>query len=219
MPLQKQIKVTEWLLFSVWSKDMKIARVLYPVHVLGPGERLAIWTYGCSHACKGCTNPELWNPKNPVETTKEQVQKLLENISDRGMIEGVTITGGDPFRYPDSLTELIDIVQSYTKDILVYTGYQYEELRERDDCKSVLEQIAVLIDGRYEEEQNQGHVLRGSENQKIYYLRPEYEQAYETYIQANQGKHLAENFPAKEGVISVGIHKPDFRKVLGEEKE
>lgn len=40
---------------------MYIARILYPVKVLGPGERIGIWMDGCEHGCIGCSNPELWD--------------------------------------------------------------------------------------------------------------------------------------------------------------
>ena len=40
---------------------MRIARMIYPVNVLGAGNRIGIWTAGCPHECKGCSNPELWD--------------------------------------------------------------------------------------------------------------------------------------------------------------
>lgn len=39
---------------------MYIARILYPVEVLGPGKRIGIWFCGCPRRCEGCSNPELW---------------------------------------------------------------------------------------------------------------------------------------------------------------
>jgi len=193
---------------------MKIARILYPVHVLGPGERVAIWTYGCAHHCEGCANPELWKSEGLPETDKATLRTYFAQLAQRGPIEGVTVTGGDPFLHPDSLTELLEIAREYTEDILVYTGYIRSEIENRDACKQALDHIAVLIDGPYIQEQNLGHVLRGSDNQNIYYLNQAYRERYETYIAENQGKYLAENFPANGGVISVGIHKPDFREQL-----
>jgi len=192
---------------------MKIARILYPVHVLGPGERVVIWTYGCEHYCKGCANPELWRSEGLPETEPEKLRVLLEKLLEKGPIEGVTISGGDPFLFPESLLEILEVVKDYTKDILVYTGYGKAEL-ETEQCKKALEQIAVLIDGPYIEEENKGHVLKGSTNQQIYYLRKEYEPVYEAYIKEHAGKYLVENFPAKGGFISVGIHKPDFREQI-----
>lgn len=193
---------------------MKIARILYPVHALGPGERVAIWTYGCPHACRGCANPELWNPICVREMEEQSLFGYLEQLRARGAIDGITITGGDPFFDMDSLQKLLKIVGEYTEDILVYTGYQIEELQKQEKAVKIMKDIAVLIDGPYIEEQNNGHVLKGSDNQTIYYLKNQYEERYETYIKKHKGKFLVENFPAKDGMISVGIHKPDFREKI-----
>lgn len=198
---------------------MKIARILYPVHVLGPGERIAIWTYGCPHACRGCANPELWNPAHVKETDEQSLRAYLEQLSARGTIDGITITGGDPFYDKDSLRQLLKIVSEWTEDILVYTGYQMEELLKWQETTDIMKGITVLIDGPYVEGQNNGHVLKGSDNQTIYYLKDQYKEKYESYIGKHNGKFLVENFPAKDGMISVGIHKPDFREKIQESME
>ena len=59
---------------------MYIARILYPVQVLGPGKRVGIWFVGCKHKCKGCSNPELWNINETSYVTIEQVEKLIRNV-------------------------------------------------------------------------------------------------------------------------------------------
>ena len=50
---------------------MQIDRLLYPVHSLGPGDRLAIWIRGCKKRCFNCANPELqlFNPNSEVSMT------------------------------------------------------------------------------------------------------------------------------------------------------
>ena len=78
----------------------------------------------------------------------------------------------------------------------------------------ILQHAAVFIDGKYDQQSNFGHPLKGSENQKIYYLNHEYEEQYQTYILSNLGKAQVQNFAVKGGVISVGIHKSDFNQSL-----
>ena len=106
------------------------------------------------------------------------------------------------------------MVGEETEDILVYTGFLLEDIKREDTRRCLLDKIAVLIDGPYVEAKNKGHVLKGSENQTIYYIKEQLRPRYESYIEKHRGKYLAENFPAKDGVISVGIHKPDFRDEL-----
>jgi len=75
---------------------MYVARILYPVTVLGPGKRLGIWFAGCKHKCSGCSNPELWNMDKKYYVTVQQVTQLIRKIADKRRIDGFTITGGEP---------------------------------------------------------------------------------------------------------------------------
>ncbi|MBP5274685.1 MAG: radical SAM protein, partial [Abditibacteriota bacterium] len=57
-------------------------------------------------------------------------------------------------------------------------------------------------------------LLRGSQNLRIIYLRPEYRPLYEKYL---EGRPLCvQNFRTREGVISAGIHKPGYKNELME---
>lgn len=74
---------------------MYVARILYPVKVLGPGNRIGIWFTGCGHRCKGCSNPELWNMDEKYYITIQQVEALIRNIEKSNSVDGFTLTGGD----------------------------------------------------------------------------------------------------------------------------
>lgn len=124
---------------------MYIARILYPVKVLGPGNRVGIWFDGCSHACKGCSNPELWEFQEKYSTSIDMVIKLLNTIKESQVIDGFTVTGGDPFEQPEDLRQLLKYVKTVSEDILVYTGYDYSYLQK--NYSNILELITVLIDG------------------------------------------------------------------------
>ena len=87
---------------------MYIARILYPVKVLGPGNRIGIWFVGCHHRCKGCSNPELWKVDEKYFITIDQVEKLIRTVAAENEIDGFTITGGDPVEQADELTKFID---------------------------------------------------------------------------------------------------------------
>lgn len=189
---------------------MYIARILYPVKTLGPGNRIGIWVAGCCHHCKGCSNPELWEKQEKYWTELEQVVYMVNSIVAKNPVDGFTITGGDPFEQPEALQVLLPELKPISEDILVYTGYKYEEIKDR--YAEILGNISVIIDGPYIDELNQGEALRGSINQNIIILKSNYSEIYNSYIEENQG--LIQNFYTPTGVISVGIHRPDYEQEL-----
>lgn len=186
---------------------MFVARILYPVRVLGPGERIGIWFAGCPRRCPGCSNPELWEAAPRYRTTADTVMTLVNGIAAQKPVDGFTLTGGDPFAQPETLAELLPRLREVAGDILVYTGYRREELSAHS---KILSQISVLIDGPYIEERNHNCRLRGSDNQEIHILEDALRAKYETYLREN-GNQI-QNFMTGGGVISVGIHRPGYRE-------
>ncbi len=76
--------------------------------------------------------------------------------------------GGEPLE-PENEKALLPLVKRVrkeypNKDIWVYSGYLYEELRSRE----LLRYVDVLVDGRYEERlRDPSLAFRGSSNQRI----------------------------------------------------
>lgn len=194
---------------------MQIARMLYPVKVLGPGNRIGIWVNGCRRACPGCANPELWEPDARKNISIEQIIKMVLSVMEKHPVDGITISGGEPFLQTKDLAELVAMLKDYTDDILIFTGYERRVLLERkkeaEDTRYVLDAVAVLVDGKYIEEKNDGHPLRGSSNQKLYYRDSKVRDRYENYIQEQRKEQYAQIFPASDGTIMVGIHRKEFR--------
>ncbi len=193
---------------------MNIARILFPVKVLGPGNRVAIWVCGCPRRCPGCSNPELWEQKPEYEITVSELKYLIGSIADSQKIEGFTITGGEPMEQPEELAGLIAYLKTISSDVLVYTGYKYEELTQQESkfIDEILRWAAVLIDGQYVEQYNTDVLLRGSENQNIVVLNDEYKAYYENFLETAHNQ--IQNFATSDGVVSVGIHKRDFLETL-----
>lgn len=189
---------------------MYIARILFPVKVLGPGDRIGIWFDGCNHKCKGCSNPELWEQQVIYKTDKNTVMDLIKPIAEKGKIDGFTLTGGDPFLQPEALEELLPLLSDINSDILCYTGFSYEELKE--SYGHFMNYIAVLIDGEYIEDRNNGTVLRGSDNQRIIIQREEFKEKYDTYLAT--AKNEIQNFRTRDTIISVGIHDRNYNDDL-----
>lgn len=182
---------------------MYIARILYPVEVLGPGKRIGIWFCGCTKACKGCSNPELWNVQPKYKIDVEDVMRLIRNISNEHHVDGFTITGGDPLEQPEELTVLLEQLKNINDDILVYTGFDIEQLDT-----ALLKNVSVLIDGKYIEHLNDNSLLKGSSNQRIHILDERKREKYEEYLSTETNR--IQNFTLRDGTVSVGIHKPNF---------
>lgn len=135
----------------------------------GPGIRLVVFTCGCPHRCKGCHNPQLWDIKNGIEISTQELASYLINRYSEGY-SGITFSGGDPLFQSDALYELITLIRRQIPDINIwcYTGYRYENVPNR----KILSLINVLVDGQFEEDKKfPRKKFRGSYNQRILYLK------------------------------------------------
>lgn len=94
-----------------------------------------------------------------AEVFAEIVQNELTNV---------TLSGGDPFLQSKEVCELAKVLKNAGKNIWCYTGYLFEELLGNPNHRSLLEQIDVLVDGRFELEKRDLSLLyKGSSNQRI----------------------------------------------------
>jgi len=171
---------------------MQIERIYYPLKTLGWGTRAGIWTVGCSHACEGCCNPELWK-KNPLREIS--LQRLFQMLSSLPKpLDGITISGGEPFDQAEDLLALVLFIKEHlTDELLIYSGYTLKQLqaKESESIQEVLQQISVLVDGRYVEALNDNGALRGSSNQHVHFLNGAHKDKYETLLQQpRQGQHV-----------------------------
>lgn len=138
----------------------------------GPGNRMVVFFQGCDRMCHGCFNPNT-HPFNTVKLlSPDDIFKLYLTRD----IEGITISGGEPFLQPEGLYALLKMArETYGLHTVVYTGFTYKELKERSACLSCLEFIDVLIDGRYEESKKERTLLaRGSTNQRLHFFSSRY---------------------------------------------
>ena len=142
--------------------------------LLGPAPRLLLWLHGCERNCPGCIAAD-WN-RAPAQYSLS-VGTLLQLIRSNPALEGVTISGGEPFLQAEALGEL---VAGINKGIIVYSGYTKAELEQlgSDAVEQILKKIDVLIDGAYVEELDDNQAFRGSSNQNIHLLTDRYQTFY-----------------------------------------
>ena len=185
---------------------MQIDRIIFPIQALGPGDRLVIWTVGCSKHCFHCSNPELWKQDVTKSISIENILSFVKKVASSNRIDGITFTGGDPLEQAEEMRWLLPKLREIVDDILVYTGYTLAELKSMPQYSGWLEtNISVLIDGRYEDEKNKADcVLRGSMNQQIIYFDEKYKELYEAYM--SEGRKIQNVFHSGR-LISVGIHE------------
>lgn len=142
----------------------------------GPGSRFVLWFQGCSLGCPGCFNP---GTHAPTSQDRRTVDVLVDEIlAQRGAIEGITLSGGEPFEQPDAALALVSAIRARSAlSILIFSGYTIEEIRAMPQGPAILAQIDVLVDGRYDPRQRLGRGLRGSSNQRIHLLSERYRAA------------------------------------------
>lgn len=136
----------------------------------GLGCRVVLWVSGCEHHCIGCHNPETHDPASGYLFDKAAEEKLFELLRP-SYIAGITFSGGDPLYSSniDTVTRLAKQIRNRMpeKDIWVYTGYLYEEVRHLE----LLQYIDVLVDGEYEQDKRCVDRFYGSTNQRMIFLK------------------------------------------------
>lgn len=169
--------------------------MFYPIEILGFGKRIGIWTIGCPHACLHCSNQELWEENPSKALPLSTIFQMLKSI--HAPVDGITISGGEPFHQMEDLAKLVSFIsQELTDDILVYSGYtlkQMESWKNRHASK-ILNTISVLIDGKYIEEKNDNQPLSGSFNQQVHILNEKYR---DRYMEILKGHRKVQTVPYK----------------------
>ena len=135
----------------------------------GPGVRVVLWVAGCKVHWKGCQNPESWD-FHAGKLFDDNAKRELFDALSKPYIRGITISGGNPLDRAGEIFYLIcEIKRKFPmKDIWLYSGYTYEELRQSREQMKVVVGIDVLVDGPYIEEQRDITLkFRGSKNQRL----------------------------------------------------
>lgn len=151
--------------------ELNLYRIAYPVTSLGPDSRIVIWVAGCRKRCGGCISPEMQEPSSGRMIKVKFLLKHLLKINH--VVDGITISGGEPFEQAEALTALLKEISKNRPEwnIMVYSGYELLEVFGKYNRSfNIFKYIDVLIDGEYQKDVPSEHPLTGSGNQKIYYL-------------------------------------------------
>ena len=148
---------------------IRIAGVVRESIVDGPGLRFAVFTQGCAHHCPECQNPETWDFDGGYEC---EIDKIINAMDENPLLDGITMSGGDPLYQAEASYSLCSKVKEKGLNVVVFTGYTYEELMELEKKDPWIEKLLgvtdILIDGRYEKDKRDlTLIFRGSSNQRV----------------------------------------------------
>ena len=142
-------------------------------HSNGPGIRSVVWVQGCSLGCPGCFNPQTHSflAEKKVETA--ELANLILTLGSS--IEGITLSGGEPFQQAHAILNLLEIIKQQSNlSVLAFTGYTLGELREIRYASQIISLLDVLIAGRYENQHRIAAGLIGSTNKKLHFFTSRY---------------------------------------------
>lgn len=152
--------------------DLYISGINWESTVDGSGVRVTLYISGCIHNCKGCHNPETHRFDNGEHFSEDTKMLIFKYFRDkRKFITGLTLSGGDPMCSADKLLPFVKEFKERfpDKDIWIYSGYRYDEIRKDKSMNDLLSECVVLVDGKFEiDKVTNGELLyRGSSNQRI----------------------------------------------------
>ena len=83
----------------------------------------------------------------------------------------MTFLGGEPLQQIGNLSWLVDELKQHDIHIMLYTGYELDEIEADPLKKELCQKVDILIPGRYKDELRDTNLLwRGSQNQPLIYL-------------------------------------------------
>lgn len=147
---------------------IRMAGVANDSIVDGEGIRFTLFVQGCPHNCEGCHNPQTHDFNSGYI---DDTDKILEQIKQNPLLDGVTFSGGEPFCQAEALSYLGKQLKGLGYDIVTYTGYTLEYLLEHGNKENkwldLLKVSDFLVDGRFELDKKRWDLrFRGSSNQR-----------------------------------------------------
>ena len=139
--------------------------------VNGDGIRLVIVFQGCSLGCKGCFSKELQDFEGGKKVRGDLLAlQIAEEVNDTKMLDGITLSGGNPQEQPDlaGFLQVLRRAMRKSATIWMWTGFSWDEIQKNIPLREHLEFIDVVISGRFEEDKKVDHQYYGSTNQEVW---------------------------------------------------
>jgi anaerobic ribonucleoside-triphosphate reductase activating protein len=137
----------------------------------GPGFRYALFVQGCHLGCPGCHNAHLQTFSGGTEMTANDV---LHDIAANPLLDGLTLTGGEPFTQAAACAALAEAVRGMGLSVVTFTGCRWEELMAagREEWRRLIEASDLIVDGPFVMALRDLDLrFRGSANQRLIDVR------------------------------------------------
>lgn len=152
---------------------MNYAKILKADIANGKGFRVTLFVSGCKRNCKGCFNRIAQDPDYGRPFDEEAKQKIFAEL-DKPWCAGLSLLGGEPMSVlSDNRRQVIAFAKEVKgkypdKDIWMWSGYTYDEIKGDPETREILDYIDVLVDGPFVEELKDISLeWRGSSNQNL----------------------------------------------------
>ena len=150
---------------SLKDTELRVAGVIEESIVDGPGIRFVLFLQGCRLHCPGCQNPQTWDFNGGTLVPSDEV---FARIRENPLVHGVTFSGGEPFEQAEALLPLAKELKAQGYHLMAFSGFTLEQLVQKPECRALLEQLDLLVDGPFIEAQKSLDLrFRGSRNQRI----------------------------------------------------
>lgn len=192
--------------------SLTVSRFQQKSCVLGPGTRCVVWFHGCSRNCPECIARTMNEAADFEVLTPES---LAERILAIDGIEGITLSGGEPFE--QDMQAMFDFLNGIRRQsslsVMVYSGFLLPELQSDPEKSRLLPLLDILVDGPYRHELNDGSLWKGSSNQTIHFLSERYSSMADQ-VRSRKGRPLEFQVTADMKLDLTGIPPADFRQKL-----
>lgn len=164
---------------------LRVAGIVEDSIVDGPGLRLTVFAQGCGRRCPGCHNPDTWDYAGGTEI---ETAKILEIMAANPLLDGLSLSGGEPFDQAIAFAELARGARERGYHVMAWSGYTFEELALDSARRELLRAVDILVDGPFMLAQRSLNLpWRGSANQRV----------------LDAARSLAENHPAAASLAQL----------------
>lgn len=187
---------------------LRLNKAHYPVTALGPGRRIGVWFQGCSIGCRGCVSRDTWPAGGGYEVGVAEFLQWCRHVGQDG-VDGITISGGEPFEQPEPLAALLDKLASWRTelvrpfDILCYSGLPLRRLETQ--YPELVARLDALIPEPYLERRARREPWAGSDNQALVLLTPLARERYETMSTGDEQRKRFQVTVTGRAIWLIGI--------------